>query len=314
MQIIESLEDMKSSSQGFKDQGKTIASIATFGYFHAGHIPLIELAKANADIVVISKYYEKLRGGDRVTYRGRPRPRYIESAKNRQSLITEYMETAFTKDIEFCNLHGVDLFWNYTVNPDDVLSFKEAVCPNITSVIMSLTSGFRFPPMEGSSWDSASRRTPAHVWIQRLIVEKADVLVLGENFFHMNMVMGYSIKDLNLPIKVMTTPTVRDFDGLVEAADNSGLTKAERAKALSMPKTLKEISEWSSYPSVEEIKRYFISAIKNAGGQTWYVDVLDAKTGEILSVVDREAAVIVAVATKFGNVVYLSDNILISPK
>jgi len=302
MQIIESLEDMKSSSQGFKDQGKTIASIATFGYFHRAHIDVIELAKANADIVVVSKYYEKLRGGDRATYRGRPRPRYIESATKRQSLITEYMETVFTKDIEFCNLHGVDLFWNYTVNPDDVLSFKEAVRANITSVIMSLTSGFRFPPLEGGS----------HVWIQRLIAEKADVMVLGEKDFHMNMVMGYNIKDLNLPIKVVTTPTVRDFDGLAFSSCNSELTKAGRAKALSMPKTLKEISEWSSYPSVKEIKRYFISAIKNAGGQTWYVDVLDAKTGETLSVVDREA--IVAVATKFGNVVLLSDNILISPK
>jgi len=288
MQIIESLEDMKSSSQVFKDQGKTIASIATFGYFHAGHISLIELAKANADIVVMSKHYDT---------------HHIKSSDKRQSIITEYMETSFTKDIKFCELHGVDLFWNYVDNPDEVLSFKEGVCANITSLMLFLTSKNRCAgPID----------TYARVWPQRLIAEKADVLVLGEKDFHQNMVMGYSIKDLNLPIKLVTTPIVRDFDGLPFSSRNSKLTKAERAKALSMSKILKEISEWSSYPSVKEIKDYFISAIKNAGGQTWYADVCDAKTGEPLSVVDREAVVVVA--TKFGNGVYLSDNILISPR
>ena len=105
---------------------------------------------------------------------------------------------------------------------------------------------------------------------------------------------------------------VRDSDGLPFSSRNSQLTKAERGKALSMPETLKEISEWSSYPSVKEIKKYFISAIKNAGGQTWYADVCDATTGEPVSVVDKE--VVLVVATNFGNLVCLSDNILISPK
>jgi pantothenate synthetase len=78
-----------------------------------------------------------------------------------------------------------------------------------------------------------------------------------------------------------------------------------------MPETLKEISKWSSYPSVKEIKKYFISAIKNAGGQTWYADVCDATTAEPVSVVDKEVAL--AVGTHFGGV-FLSDNIRISPK
>ena len=285
MQIVESLEDVKASSQAFKDQGKTIASIATFGDLHDGHISLIELAKSSADIVVMSKYYD--------THR--------ENSGRRQSIITKYMETCFTKDIEFCELHGVDLFWNYVDNPDEILFFKEGVSANITSLMLFFTRRCASPI------DSYAR-----VWPQRLMAEKADFLILGEKDFHLNMLMGYSIKDLNLPIKLVTTPIVRDSDGLPFSSRNSQLTKAERGKALSMPETLKDISEWSSYPSVKEIKKYFISAIKNAGGQTWYADVCDATTGEPVSVVDKE--VVFAVATNFGNFVYLSDNILISPK
>lgn len=286
MKIIESIEEMKASSQVFKDQSKTIASIATFGDFHAGHISLIELAKANADIVVMSKYYDT----------------HQKYSGSRQSIITEYMETYFTKDIKFCELHGVDLFWNYVDNPDEVLSFKEGVCANITSLMLFFTRRGRCAgPID----------IYARVWPQRLMAEKADFLILGKKDFHQNMVMGYSIKDLNLPIKLVTTPIVRDSDGLPFSSRNSQLTKAERGKALSMPKTLKEISEWSSYPSVKEIKKYFISAIKNAGGQTWYADVCDATTAEPVSVVDKEVAL--AVGTHFGGV-FLSDNIRISPK
>ena len=51
MKIIESIDEMREYSRQLKREGKTIACIATEGYFHDGHMSLVKIAKENADVV-----------------------------------------------------------------------------------------------------------------------------------------------------------------------------------------------------------------------------------------------------------------------
>lgn len=283
MKIIESLEELKQYSQQLKDQGKTLASIDSYGDFHDGHAALIEVAKARADNTIVTIDHM---------------PEYQEySAKKYADFLDKYKATTFLTDQEFCQSRGVDAVSHI---PDETWNRQET---------------FDFVPPFLKEIINSSIRCHANTireWTHLMKEMQPTFDVAGKKDFHQLIVFKGIISALNLPIEVVGTPLVRDSDGLAFSSRNSQLTKAERGKALSMPETLKEISEWSSYPSVKEIKKYFISAIKNAGGQTWYADVCDATTGEPVSVVDKE--VVFAVATNFGSGVYLSDNILISPK
>ena len=45
MKIIESIDEMQKYSQQLKRDGKTIASVATDGYLHDGHMSLVRLPK-----------------------------------------------------------------------------------------------------------------------------------------------------------------------------------------------------------------------------------------------------------------------------
>ena len=283
MKIIESLEELKQYSQQLKDQGKTLASIDSYGDFHDGHASLIEVAKARADNTIVTIDHM---------------PEYQEySAKKYADFLDKYKSTTFLTDQEFCQSRGVNAISHIpdgTWNQEETFDF---VPPFLKEIINS---------------SSRCHANTIREWTHLMKEMQPTFDVAGEKDFHQLRVFKGIISALNLPIEVVGVPLVRDSDGLPFSSRNSQLTKAERRKALSMPETLKEISEWSSYPSVKEIKKYFISAIKNAGGQTWYADVCDATTGEPVSVVDKEVALVVA--TNFGNLVYLSDNILISPK
>jgi len=275
MKIIESLEELKQYSQQLKDQGRTLASIESYGDFHEGHGSLMEAATSISDNTIVNI------------------DQWISYGLKKDA---EYKKTTFLTDLEFCRSRGVDAVAHI---PDGIWNQQET---------------FDFvPPFLKEIINSARRITyqPTQEWTHTMKELRPTFDIAGEKDFYQTRVFRAIVSGLNLPIEVVGVPSHRDSDGLAFSSSNSQLTKAERRKALSMPETLKEISEWSSYPSVKEIKKYFISAIKNAGGQTWFADVCDATTGEPLSVVDKEVALVVA--TNFGGA-FLSDNILISPK
>ena len=104
-------------------------------------------------------------------------------------------------------------------------------------------------------------------------------------------------------------PTVRDPDGLSFSSRNAFLTKVQRERALSVYRSLQEVAQLTSYPSIKELKRQIFNNIKNAHGSVCYIDISCAKTMNALNVVDRRA--IVVVSATFGEVT-VWDNILIN--
>ena len=54
MKIIESIEEMQKYSIQLKCKGKTLANVSTTGFLHKGHMSLVDIAKENADEVVVN--------------------------------------------------------------------------------------------------------------------------------------------------------------------------------------------------------------------------------------------------------------------
>ena len=91
MQIIEDPNLMQERAMRFRTEGKLIALVSTSGALHAGHAALIEKAKEEADIVVLSAIVNPREFGPNEDYQRYPRNS--------------------SGDAEFCEKHGVDLLF-----------------------------------------------------------------------------------------------------------------------------------------------------------------------------------------------------------
>jgi pantoate--beta-alanine ligase len=280
MQIIESLEELKQYSQGLKDQGKTLASIDSYGDFHQGHSALIEVAKARADNTIVTIDHM---------------PEYQEySTEKYADFLDKYKATTFLTDQEFCQSKGVDAISHM---PDGTWNQEET---------------FDFAPLYLRNIINSPNRCHAKTiqeWTHLMKEMQPTFDVAGEKDFYQIRVFQGIISALNLPIEVVGVPLVRDSDGLPFSSRNLELTKGERTRASTVYKTLKEVSEWDSYPSVEIIKNYVASRVSNARGKLHFADVCDTETGSTLSEVGQKTSLVVA--ANFGKT-FLSDNVVLT--
>tara|TARA_R110000744_G_scaffold330331_1_gene435835 strand:+ start:1213 stop:2097 length:885 start_codon:yes stop_codon:yes gene_type:complete len=291
MKIIESLEELKECSKQLKDEGKTLASIDTYGDFHEAHGSLINVANDLADNTIITIDHM---------------PQYQDFSKEKyEEFLNKYKETTFLSDIKFCEDRGVNFISHIPDTTWDMNESFDFVSPFIRKIINS---------------SLRCHKKTIQEWTHLMKELQPTFDVAGEKDFYQKIVFENIIKDLNLPINSVGVPLIRESDGLPYSSRNAELTDEERQRSLLIYKTLKEISEWSSYPSVEEIKKYFIKGcglvssarrayVKKDTSYVWFIDVCDAKTGEPLKIIDKEAAIVVAV--NFGKGVYISDNIII---
>ena len=127
-----------------------------------------------------------------------------------------------------------------------------------------------------------------------------DISVVGQKDAYQSFGLKSLIKQLDLPIEVIMAPIIRDSDGLACSSRNDFLTRSERERAVSIYKTLHEVSTWPKYAidikSVEYVKEYITSHIQSK----WCnVDICCAETFEELDNLDRDA-IIMVVAGPFG--------------
>ena len=100
MKIIESIEEMQQYSIQLKGKGKILANVSTTGFLHKGHMHLVDIAKKNADEVVLNIDH-------------------VDSYRKFQlepNIYDEYLEKYRTeqldKDLELSRQHGVDIFFH----------------------------------------------------------------------------------------------------------------------------------------------------------------------------------------------------------
>ena len=292
MKIIESIEEVQEYCKELKKQGKTAAIIDTFGDLHMGHTSVINTAKSNADAVILSVWHS-LRQHSPVDHLNKP-----ENPKENLENLLKYKQEKFNSDVELCELNKVDLFWNF-IDEWDFLSEPDIVTPVLTpSLKQFLEKHYR------------SSNCNIQVWIQILKTVKPDIIVLGEKDFYQKTILSFAINALNIPVEVVISPTVRDSDGIAYSSRNKFLSSGERRRAAYVYKTLKEISEWSSYPTIEEIKKHFKDVMENVRARQVFIDIYENMTLKPMITVDKEATIVVA--AQIGEVC-IWDSIVITP-
>ncbi len=176
--------------------------VPTMGALHAGHVSLIRRARENAGPdgeVAVSIFVNPLQFEPGADFSRYPRP---ESA-----------------DEEVCRAEGVDLIFRPSPN--------EMYAENRSTFVEETTLSERLC--------GASR--PGHFRGVTTVVTKLFHLlapaaaVFGEKDFQQLAIVRRMVRDLNFPIEILASPTVREPDGLALSSRNQYLNVEERAQA-----------------------------------------------------------------------------------
>ncbi len=138
----------------------------------------------------------------------------------------------------------------------------------------------------------------------------ADCAYFGEKDYQQLLVVRRMARDLDLPIRIVTVPTVREADGLALSSRNRGLTPAQRTIAPRLYETLSALAARLAGDAVAgpELARGR-DDLARAGFER--VDYLDLRDGETLAARDRAApGTRLFAAARLGDI-RLIDNIAI---
>ena len=287
MKIIESIIEMQQYSIQLKSKGKTLANVSTTGFLHKGHMHLVDIAKENADEVVVNI--------DHID----PYHRFKQEPHKYDEYLEEYRTEQLDKDLELCEKHGVDIFFHPDIHKV-YISQTNQIHSNIKKLRTSYP-GVHFvdPGISKSNLKDFNMMMP-------------DIIMMGQKDIFQNLEAQYMITDFNYPIKMIMAPIVRESDGLASSSRLELLSESERKDARSIYESLKEIEEWVQQPdgpSIPDMKEHIRNRIKDANGSVNYLVICCAVTLEELRYFDRKA--IIVIDATFGENIALSDNIII---
>lgn len=273
---------MQAIAFGVKRDGESIALVPTMGALHEGHLSLVRKARRLGDVVVVSIYVNKTQFAP-----GEDLDKYPRSLKQDMSL-----------------LRGLGV--EYVFLPDDT----EMYPPDYSTYVET----------EGITTLLEGKSRPTHFRGVTTIVAKLfnivmpDVAVFGQKDAQQAIVIKRMVSDLNMPIKIVVAPTVREKSGLAMSSRNRYFDREQIERASCIYQGLKQgrnlirSGETSSSKVISAVKA-MISGTR--GAEIDYISVNDAVTLDQIKKIDRE--VLISIAVKLDGI-RLIDNIKAGPQ
>jgi pantoate--beta-alanine ligase len=140
---------------------------------------------------------------------------------------------------------------------------------------------------------------------------KPDNAYFGQKDAQQSIVIKKMVSDLNMGIKIIVCPIVREDDGLAMSSRNVYLSQMERKAAVILSKSLLETTEIikNGERRKEKILEHIKSRISNESmGHIEYIAMVDGDTLE--EVKTLKGKMLIALAVKFG-ATRLIDNIIL---
>ena len=272
---------MQAHSQKIRESGATIAFVPTMGFLHEGHLSLMRMARTLADHLVVSIFVNPTQFGPEEDFEAYPRDIDQDSKKIK-------------------SVGGDTLF---------LPNAAELYPPDFETYIR----------LESLPKRLCGRFRPHHFAGVTTIVTKLfnivrpNMAVFGQKDYQQWLIIRRMTHDLNMDIKIIGAPIVREADGLAMSSRNNYLKKEERIKALSLYQALKTAEEKVA-AGTKDVFAITQGAIKNisahAGVKIDYVSVCDPETLDDVDVIDKP--VLMALAVTVGKT-RLIDNLLLKP-
>ncbi len=264
MEIIRTKNKLTDAIRSLRAVGKTIALVPTMGALHGGHISLVDLGLQNADVVIATIFVNPTQFGPNEDFSKYPR--------------TE------KEDVEKLGAAGTVIAYI----PDVSQMYEDGAQ---TSVHVGKI---------GSELCGAVR--PGHFDGVATIVTKLfmqttpDVAIFGEKDYQQLYVIRQVTRDLDIPVKIIGAPIMREADGLAMSSRNRYLSESERKIAATLNVILKQaIEQLHKDKNIQKILEAAKEKLLAAGfTKVDYVELRDAKTLAPVTEIKNEARLLAA--------------------
>jgi pantoate--beta-alanine ligase len=251
------------------------------GYFHEGHLALMRGAKKNSDLVVVSIFVNPLQFGPQEDFNRYPRD--------------------FERDVHLAEKVGVDVMFFPAAEELYPSGFSTRVeVGGLTQCLCGLSRPGHFQGV-------------ATVVAKLFNIVFPDKAFFGQKDAQQVLVIKRMVEDLNMPLKIVVSPTVREEDGLAMSSRNAYLGPRERKAALVLRHSLemaeqKVVSGEQDALKLQEMIREMVAQEPLAD-----VDYVEIRSLPDLKPVTRlEGPALLAVAVYFGKT-RLIDNTVMCP-
>jgi pantoate--beta-alanine ligase len=206
--VIHTIGDLRTTLASLtgSSRGARVGFVPTMGYLHAGHAALIQRARAESDIVVVSVFVNPTQfgpGEDFATY-----PRDFE--RDMSILRAEGADVVFTPDAKEIYPAGADT----------------TIAPGVVA-----------EPLEGERRPGHFRGVATVVAMLFNVVRPTHAY-FGEKDWQQLQVVNHLVHDLHFPLSIIPVPTTREPDGLAMSSRNVRLSASERAAAVCVPRAI----------------------------------------------------------------------------
>ena len=247
---IKTIVDLRDELTETRKLKKKISLVPTMGNIHEGHLSLIKNAQKQSDYVVVSIFVN---------------PTQFVAGED----FNEYPRT-LNSDIELISKLNVNLVF-----------IPEAI--ELYPMNNKISTEVSIPELESIY---CGKHRPGHFRGVAMIVSKLfnivqpDIAIFGEKDYQQLLIIRSLVKNLFLPIEIISLPTVREASGLAMSSRNNYLTEPERQKAPMLYECIKTtvnliINGAKDYEKLEREAKLFL---EKAGFKIEYYNICDSET------------------------------------
>jgi len=278
MRICRAISDCRAAVQQLRATGETVAMVPTMGFLHAGHMSLVETAKAEANHVVVSIFVNPTQFGESADLDAYPRD--------------EERDLAMLRDA------GVALVF---------LPEVETMYPPGDETIVETT---RLANMLHGEVRPGHFRGVTTVVARLFNIVQPDVAVFGEKDYQQLQVIKRMVADLHMPLTIIGAATVREADGLAMSSRNVRLSAEDRKAALVLSKSLAAAEAAVTGATVADLHKVIADTI--AAEPRAVLKGLDIVAAETLNTIDGAlsgpTAIMISVA--FGDILLIDQRVV----
>jgi pantoate--beta-alanine ligase len=281
VKVAETIPQCRAALAADRRGGRRIGFVPTMGSLHEGHLSLVDRARQESDLVVLSIIVNPPQFGPNDDFERYPRD--------------------LERDLALAESRGVDVVF--------APPLEEMIPePSLTTVTMRVVT---------EAYEGTAR--PGHFEGVLTIVTKLfhivqpDVAVFGQKDAQQVAAIRRMIADLDFAVRLVVAPTVRDADGLAASSRNIYLSPDERREALALSRAVGRAAELARQGEgdatrLEAAMREELARSPSLAVE--YAAVVDA--GRFTAVVEVAGPCVAAVAARVG-ATRLIDNVPLGP-
>lgn len=280
MQLVLEPKEIQEWSTRERCLGKILALVPTMGFFHEGHLALMRWAREHCDVLMVSLFVNPTQFAPHEDFKSYPRD--------------------LPRDTRLAREQGADVL--FTPTSESMFARDHATWVETPALCRGLCAAGR----------PAHFRGVATVVTKLFLLTNPSLAVFGEKDWQQLAVIRQMTRDLNMPVKIIGRPTVREADGLAMSSRNVYLSPEERVQAPTIYQGLLQIKQRAQQGEVDAGMLLAdlgeVYALKMPLAKVEYLTLVDQD--QLFPLKEVRGPALLAVAVRFGKA-RLIDNILI---